>query len=150
MNENAWQPVNAVLLRGGGTLQVVGESFHQEELERIVGGKREESAELYTVAVIRREPDNPADPQALAVEIDAQIVGHIGRQDALAWRPLIEQIENAGAVALCAAQIRGGWRRSSGEEGHFGVVLFVGPPEQALPRSSQGQKRGLIDRILGS
>ena len=58
----------AVMLSGGLEVGVVGES-HQDALTAIGGGKRPESVCILTQATLVPEPDNPYDPNALAVYI---------------------------------------------------------------------------------
>ena len=64
----ASQPA-AVMLSGGLEVGVVGESHYQNALTAIVGGKRPESVRIPTQATFVLEPDNPYDPNAVAVYI---------------------------------------------------------------------------------
>ncbi|WP_051294447.1 HIRAN domain-containing protein [Gemmobacter nectariphilus] len=69
----------AVPLRGTGTFDqmVAGTSRRQDVLENIASQNR---ARLY--AVLRREPYNHHDPNAVAVDIDDRHVGYLPRADA--------------------------------------------------------------------
>lgn len=122
----------AFLLSGGDWVQVVGEAHHQEALSAICGGKTESGHSLSTTAVLVMEPDNPHDSNAIAVIAGGNRVGYLGRQDATAYRPVLEALEKRGQVGACQAEIRGGWDRGGGDEGHFGISLNLGPPESCL------------------
>lgn len=120
----------AFLLSGGDWVQVVGEDHHQEALSAICGGRSESGHSLPTTAVLVMEPDNPYDSNAIAVLAGGQPVGYLGRDDALAYRPILEALEKRGQVGACQAEIRGGWDRGGGDTGHFGISLDLGPPEE--------------------
>jgi hypothetical protein len=83
----ASQPT-AVMLSGGLEVGVVGESHYQDALTAIVGGKRPESVRIPTQATLLPEPDNPYDPNAVAVYIAGQKVGHLPRPAAQAFAPV--------------------------------------------------------------
>jgi HIRAN domain len=128
-----------VLMPGGDTVDIVGESHYQAQLESVAGGKGEESCELEKFAYLVREPDNPYDRNAVAVYIDGGIVGYLSRDDAKEYGRLIDQMwANFACHAVCRARITGGWRRfgSDGatvvDEGHFGVKLALAAPEDLL------------------
>lgn len=107
-------------------VDVVGESHHQDELLALTGGRRTwAGAHRRVQARLEPEDDNPYDPQAVAVRIEENLVGHLPRQAARAYRPIIEETIQRFGVATCLAEIRGGWERSHGDVGHFGVVVVL-------------------------
>ena len=72
----------------------------------------------------------PYDPNAVRVVISGGgFVGHLSREDAVAFRPIIDSLAAVGSVAACRASLSGGWDRGGGDRGHIGVVLFLGTPE---------------------
>jgi hypothetical protein len=73
-----------VLLPGGKAVQVVGESYYQEALDAICGGKCEEGDQLMCQAELRPEPDNEYDKRAVGIYVDGRKVGHLSRADAKA------------------------------------------------------------------
>jgi hypothetical protein len=73
----AFETISVSLLQGCEDLQVVGESFHQENLWRVVGGHRDEYVRCPVTAVLVPEYDNPHDPNAIAVHIMGLPVGHL-------------------------------------------------------------------------
>jgi hypothetical protein len=125
--------VHAIKLRGGSEVPVVGESHYQQALLRICGGKSIDGHHRGCIAALIREPHNEYDRHAVAVQIDAQKVGYLSRDDARAYGLLLERLASEGCVGACDAEIRGGWNRGGGDEGHFGVVLFLAPPRYCHP-----------------
>ena len=106
---------------------VVGEAKFQGEPESIVGGRSEEGAEYRCNAVLRREPENPHDPNAVRVEIDGHCVGYLRRAAA---KEFSQEINVLGyQLAVCKAVIVGGWTATKRQEaGHFGVRLDADRP----------------------
>jgi hypothetical protein len=127
-----------VMLSGGLQVGVVGESHYQDTLTAIVGGKRPESIRIPTQATLVPEPDNPYDPNAIAVYIDGQKVGHLPRPAAQAFAPVGRQLADQHQVGACSATITGGWDRGDGDTGHFGVTLDLAHPDQLLLASTDG------------
>lgn len=112
-------------LRGPGTYEfnIVGESRYQTALEAICGGRTDESAEHYTVAILHLDDSNAFDSLAVCVTIECHIVGYLSRQDARSYRGQLKRLGHERIVCQCDAVIVGGWRRSATDEGHFGVKL---------------------------
>ena len=63
------------------TFEVVGELHHQEALARIVGGRREAPDLFSRDGGADAEPDNPFDPNAIAVRVDGETIAYIKRQE---------------------------------------------------------------------
>lgn len=107
---------------------IVGESHYQNALNRICGGKTEESQEFETIARIILDDENRYDPKAVRVEIDEMCVGHFSRDDARSYRRILSQIgfRDRRITVECSALIVGGWKRGD-SEGHFGVKLDIPP-----------------------
>jgi hypothetical protein len=110
-------------------VDVVGESRYQRALTQIAGGKRRESQYIRTNAELRREPGNPHDRNAVQVLIAGEVVGYLPREEAERYAGPLDSLA-AGAYA-CDAEIRGGWQ-SGGDEGHFGVIVWLPPPEEIV------------------
>jgi hypothetical protein len=53
----------------------VGESHYQDVLWRVVGGRTPERVRVDAQAVLLTEPDNPYDPNAVPVSIEARRSG---------------------------------------------------------------------------
>jgi hypothetical protein len=115
-----------ISLHGRRRVDIVGESYHQDALFELCGGRRTYGGvEVKAVAELVPDPDNPYDPKAVEVRIDDLAVGHIRHED-LEWLwPEIEDALDLHGLATCRAEIRGGWDRGRGDIGLFGVVLFL-------------------------
>jgi len=118
-------PHQVGVLRGTGRYEfdIVGESKYQDSLERICGGRTDESAEEYVQAVLVLEDSNAYDNQAVRVDIRGLTVGYLARKDARSYRAQLAKMGHASLVCTCNAVIVGGWRRSQKDQGHFGVKL---------------------------
>lgn len=109
------QPVQGV--RGGVILDVVGESHYQANLQRLCGKRKPDGEDRwFDQAALVAEPNNPADPNAVRVEIGGQHVGYLRREDAAA----IADIAKAQPIPV-RAHVRGGWHDAGGDHGHYGV-----------------------------
>lgn len=120
--------------RSGARVEVVGESHYQEALERAAGGRTEDGpARVDQIAGLALEPTNPYDPNAVVVQIGGATVGYLNRSDAVAYKPVFEEVVRMGYPAIgCHASLIGGWDRGAGDRGSIGVVLHVGSPRELL------------------
>lgn len=114
-------------------VHVVGESRRQEALELLAGGRADRGVvQREHVASLQHEPNNPADPNAVLVQINAHHVGYLGRDDAARYAPVLGAIRAMGYPAFGAhARLTGGWSRGP-ERGSIGVVLLMGTPAEML------------------
>lgn len=103
--------------------EVVGESKYQHHLERIAGGRSEDSAQLKKRAILALENDNPHDANAVCVRIDGLRVGYLPRKFAKSYREQLTRRNAPIGHYYCDALIVGGWDRGGGDRGHFGVRL---------------------------
>lgn len=126
----AWPPPTAFELPPDGYRAVVGESFHQDALIATVPltAPGEEGRPMF-LAVLVAEPENPYDPNAIAVHSAAGKVGHLSRADAVDYAPVMAALAERGATGgTCEAFLNGG-----PEEGKsFGVVLRLSPPADCV------------------
>lgn len=117
------QPLGAIKGDGEFAFDIVGESFHQPELERLAGKKTQDAKAVQKTAILLHEPSNPHDKKAVAVHIDGLKVGYLSRDDA---RSYLAQLKRSSIPILsplsAQAMIIGGWRRK-GSEGAYGVKL---------------------------
>ena len=118
-------------MEGDGDFEtdVVGESHYQDALAEIAGPKTEAGVDLEVKAQLVPEPDNPTDPQAVAVYIQGRKVGHLARDMAAQWVAIQARRGETGQVVEVDANITGGWRQAlqggGTSEGAFGVTLDV-------------------------
>jgi HIRAN domain len=136
----------ALTLHAAGTVDVVGESFRQDALERVAkvatgpepyleqlkGRARSRTRNpklLWFQAALLREPSNPHDRNAIAVH--ASGVGHVGyldRETAIQYLPVFDELASQGvAVGACPGFL-------TGEPGvtTLGVVLCLSSPEAVI------------------
>ena len=121
-------------------VDVVGEGAFQGSLERIGGGRTIDGARIRDhLAVLLPEPSNRYDQNAVRVAIVPSpssrtwgYVGYLSREDAVAYRPLIDRLAEVGKLVACAASLTGGWDRGAGDRGNFGVRLHIGSAAHAM------------------
>ena len=115
-------------------IDTVGEGSYQGTLERVAGGRSVDGGRLRDhVAILLPEPTNVYDPNAVRVVLlpAGGTVGYLSRENAVAYRGLIERVAKSGKLVACRASIRGGWDRGADDRGHFGVRLYLNTPASA-------------------
>jgi hypothetical protein len=121
-------PVVAVSLLGGqDDLEVVGELAYQAALWRLCGGALGDRVRCDIVAVLVPEPTNPYDANAIAVQIDGQVVGYLPRATAQDYLPGLQRLMAAhgGHIALRGVIVGGGYYDDG--PGRLGVWLEHNP-----------------------
>lgn len=121
--------VSAFLLGGQDDLEVVGESAHQDALWGLCRGTVGERVRFGIVAVLVPEPDNPHDPNAIAVQIDGRVVGYLARATAQTYLPGLKRVmsSHGGYVALHGVIVGGGYYDDG--PGRLGVWLDHDPAD---------------------
>jgi hypothetical protein len=126
---------NVKVLTGDQWLEVKGESRYQRELESIAGPPTGEGHNIPIVSLLVREPDNPADRNAIAVHAvrpsDNQpiIVGYVNRDDAARMAPALDRMNRQGRAVGLDGLIRGGWDSGGGDTGFYGISLRYDPAD---------------------
>ncbi len=111
------------LFDGPDDLEVVGESYYQDELWRVVGGRSRERVREDIAALLVTEPDNQHDSNAIGIWIGGWKVGHLSRPDAAALRPGLVNLERQeGKKIALEGVVVGGGVRDDGI-GNLGVFL---------------------------
>jgi hypothetical protein len=121
-----WPPSSAFELPPDGYRAVVGESFHQDVLADTVPltVPGEEGRPMFR-ALLVAEPDNPYDPNAIAIHSAAGLVGHLARDTAIDYAPVMAALAERGSSGgSCDAFLNGG--PADGKS--YGVVLRLSPP----------------------
>jgi hypothetical protein len=151
------RPLLDVVLKGGGhDLEVVGESFYQDQLWRVVGTRTDERVRVDVQAVLFAETNNPYDENAISVWINGMKVGHLSREDAEAYRPglLALQAREGKSIALRGVIVGGGVRLDgpgflgvwmSHDPADFGMAAIVPPPTSSMRGS---MRTGLTEALL--
>lgn len=112
-------------LPGGIEVRIVGESFYAKTLAEIVGPAGDNFGGTMLWASVVPEPENPYDPNAVAIVINGKKVGHLSADNAIVFGPVAQRIIALGCDVQCAATIVGG-------RGRFGVVLDLGTPDACM------------------
>jgi len=92
-----------VVLEGDDLVRVVGTSHYQDPLLALSGRHGNEEIRVQKIAVFVREPDNPHDPNAIAVTIDGELVGYLSRDENKRWLEVVSGNE-VGAEAMIAGR----------------------------------------------
>jgi hypothetical protein len=119
------------LYSGDETLEVVGESFHQDLLWKLVGGRTTTPVRCPIRAHLVPEPRNPEDRNAVMVQIDGRSVGYLSRSDAAIHLPGLERLRAKGPVELAGVIVGGGMREDG--MGRLGVFLDYDPRDFGIP-----------------
>lgn len=142
------RPVQNVVHRvveGTKPLEVVGEGHYQVDLWRLAGGYRQGRIRLPVVAVLRPDPENQYDPNAVAVHIDGALVGHIPRPIAqVLSAPLLsmyQQVQRDEYIAV-RGEIVGGTDGDDGRKGTLGVFLTWDPAAFGITKIPSGANSG--------
>lgn len=133
--------MQAALLEGRETLEVVGESRYQDSLWRLVPDAVDpsERVRVEIIALLVAEPSNPYDANAVGVWIDGLKVGHLSRQNAKFYQPgLLALQEKHGRPIALSGVIAGGGIRDDGP-GRLGVFLEHDPQDFGVSSSQLRQ-----------
>jgi hypothetical protein len=117
------QGMQVTLISGRDDLEVVGESYYQDNLWDLVGGRTGGRVRKDVYVLLVAEQDNPYDPNAVSVWAHGLKVGHLSRDDAVLLRPglLVLQQKHRQAIALAGVIVGGG--ENEGRAGLLGVFL---------------------------
>jgi hypothetical protein len=119
------------LQAGNHVVQVVGESNYQAALEQACDGSNDAGPNRPSViAHLVPEPDNRYDSNAVSVHVNGMKVGHLGREDALAYQGRLLELRSAGVALTCSARIKGGYAVQGLSRASFGIELFLAPPAE--------------------
>lgn len=126
------QTVRVALFDGADGLDVVGESFHTDNLELIISQMAQPRhfaqgrLNLPVHAVLKAETDNQYDANAIAVLVGGRTVGRLSRENAAAYRPGLLRLEaQEGQPIALAGNI-------VGSDGVYGVFLKHDPEDFGL------------------
>lgn len=125
-----------IVLEGDELVRVVGTSHYQDPLVALSGRQADEQIRVEKVAALVPEPDNPHDPNAIAIHIEGRVVGYLAREENSRWRDVVAMAE-IGAEAMIAGK--------QGTTG-LGVFLRLPTPTEARAQVGLGQRRSEADR----
>ncbi len=123
-------------LAGRRLVNVAGESHYQEALRALTGSDGGESVRREFQAVLAPEPENRHDPNAVRVLIADRRVGHLPREEAAAYRPMLERLAERGRRGSCEALVSG----RGGSTSNIGVFLKLPEPDEGLAMPDIGRR----------
>jgi hypothetical protein len=125
--------VEIALFDGSEDLEVVGESYYQENLWHLVGPRWPGDRVRHPVyAVLVAEDDNPHNANAVAVWVQGLKVGHLSRANARRYRLGLASLQRRyGQPVALNGVIAGGGIREDGP-GRLGVFLRHDPTDFGL------------------
>jgi hypothetical protein len=103
-------------------LHIVGEASYAKQVRAAHRRYGDRDFEI----VLRADPHNPYDSNAVAVLVDSEIVGYLARATAVDWQPAILAAESEGFVVKGTACILGG-TSDKPNLGVFGSAAWPGP-----------------------
>lgn len=133
-------------VRPDAVLEVVGESFYQDNLRRIGGRSTEDGVtSVDHIAALVPDPKNKYDENAIAIGINGLKVGHLSRADAIAFQPLVRWAKSRDHFIAGHARLTGGWDRGGGDRGTIGVILHIGTAAETLAELLLDEQRPRMD-----
>lgn len=111
-------------------VRVVGEASYQPAISMVCGSSPGTEVRFECVAGLWPDPKNQYDRNAVQVQINGMVVGHLSRADAVAYRPMIDSVLARGMVLVCKASIAG--RGAGSETPNRGVFLRLPPPDERI------------------
>src|SRR5215472_4809177 len=131
--------VSVSLLGGQDDLEAVGELAYRDALWRLSGGILGDRIRRQIVAVLVPEPTNPYDANAIAVQIDGQVIGYLARATAQEYLPGLQRLMSVrgGYVALRGVIVGGGYYDDG--PGRLGVWLEHDPADFGVHLASSSR-----------
>lgn len=121
--------VEIALLVGSDDLEVVGESYYQENLWRLMGPRWPDERIRHNIyAVLVAEDDNSHDANAVAVWMQGLKVDHLSRANARRYRPGLLGLQRRYGQPIALNGVIGGGIREDGP-GRLGVFLRHDPTD---------------------
>jgi len=117
--------------RGWASVDVVGESFHGPAIRAMFGSGKlpEDGSELLTDVHLVHNYLNVQDRNAVEVHGETGLLGHLSREDAARYAPVIDNLQGRGLIATTNARV---WGRD-GTNWETGKPAFVGSVRVDLP-----------------
>lgn len=119
-------------LAGRRLVNVAGESHYQGDLRALTATDGREAVHQEFEAVLAPEPDNRFDPNAVKVLIAGRHVGYLPREEAAAYKPMLERLAGRGRRGACEAMVSG----RGGESGTSNIGVFLRLPDPDEPSAA--------------
>lgn len=112
-------------VQGGGQRQIAGAPHYPTGFNAVVHRGTKERARYHFTARVVTSPDNPHDPNAVAIYYGRLQLGHLSAKQAAEWHDSIAQIEVAGFEVHADAAVVSGFH--GGTWGGFVRLPKPGP-----------------------
>ena len=89
----------------GGSFEVAGVVHHKQDIAKVIPPVRGDPQTLEVAAVLRRDPANEHDPNAVEVLIGGRLVGYVPRASAEDWSYFLMRLEREGLSARATARV---------------------------------------------
>ncbi|MEE6260970.1 HIRAN domain-containing protein [Plantactinospora sonchi] len=115
-------------------MEIVGESHYYPHIRRLLGtgALTRDSREVMTVAQLVPEPRNRFDPNAIGVYVGGGQVGHLPREQAVRYSPVLLRLVDEGWTPQVAARVYGYEHDDWEDESLNPRQVFVGSVRVAL------------------
>lgn len=120
-----------------GSFEVAGVFHHKAELAAVIAPVQGEPEARAVRAVLRRDPTNEFDQNAVEVRIDGALVGYVPRGSARAWSGWLQRLEQEGLAARASARV---W---VGDDAWFVTVLARPDASYRTPDEQAAEERRL-------
>ena len=126
--------------RGWASVDIVGESFYTKAIRALLGPGRlpSDGAELMTQVHLVHNSLNRQDANAIEVHGSTGLLGHLSREDAVSYAPIVEGLQRQGLIATTTARIWGRDQKDwdTGKQMFFGSVRIDLPaPQMMVPHN---------------
>jgi len=107
-------------------VQIVGEAYYQENLTKIYGAAKDRGIEVIKEATLIHDNNNKYDHEAIRVEIEGMLIGHLSKSSAHSFREYMRNNGKAGINVTCKAKVTGGYRSVNlFDSEYIGVALDI-------------------------
>lgn len=126
--------LTARTIAGTDSHTVVGTSYRQPAFAQFIRARLHGGAGVeFVTAQMVLDPNNPHDPNAVAVWAGQSHLGYIPATEAPSWHAVIRELNEIGRAAACHAIITGGNLDAAGEpDDDLGLEFFAESPPRRL------------------
>lgn len=99
------EPVELWNRNGWPVVDVMGETYHEPQIRRILGRVGPQGVDRELLARLVPEPRNPHDPHAVAVFVGQDCIGYLARELAWRYQPMLLGLASVGKEATTPGRI---------------------------------------------
>jgi len=121
---------------GGFNQEIAGEAHHRAEIRRVVRGAAQVGpgeVEWLGTALLRRDPGNRYDRNAIAVECSGSLIGYLPAETAEEYAPRLDVLARHGMIARTQARI---WARDDAGTLRARAQVSLPPPHLLVPSTA--------------